>query len=534
MKSNKRNLLCLFIVSILSFFPNIWVSSAGLMEARNFVTAREMVRYHNWIIPTMNGNYRFEKPPLPTWITAFFMKIFNTTSNETVLRLPIAILGVILIFFIYYLVKIATRDESLAFISGLVSSTTFMIIKLSNENTWDMFSYGLMFMALTLIFKGLSNNSNKPFIFASLFISGSLLSKGPVPIYGMMLPFFIAYCITYRDQNFKRNLFKLVSSVFLGFVIASLWPITAYISQKDLFLSVMNKEANTWGSKHVESIFYYLDYIVYIGVWMLFVVASFIKPWAEKRCKDKKFFTFIFLWNIFAFILISLIKMKKKRYGVPLFILSPIMASQLIYYYSQKDWTSFFKKEKYFLKFHFVLMWIISIGVPVLFYIKGVYRDKVSLVYFVIICIIFLPIAFEFGRAILSKLTLKKGLIYSGLLMILVNIFVTWFIELEIRNGGHLTKHRYLSTLKSREEYKEPYYTFDNNKITNVWNVGRRIKTIEDITLLPDSITLIESKNKKDINKILGEYYIIDNNETYYKYDDDNDTINLYHLIKKD
>lgn len=40
------------------------------MEARNMVTAREMVHDGNWLVPTMNGDLRLEKPPLPTWLTA--------------------------------------------------------------------------------------------------------------------------------------------------------------------------------------------------------------------------------------------------------------------------------------------------------------------------------------------------------------------------------------------------------------------------------------------------------------------------------
>ena len=40
------------------------------MEARNFITARDMVTDGNRILTTMNGFPRYEKPPLPTWLVA--------------------------------------------------------------------------------------------------------------------------------------------------------------------------------------------------------------------------------------------------------------------------------------------------------------------------------------------------------------------------------------------------------------------------------------------------------------------------------
>ena len=58
------------ILCSITFFVNNRVVVPDIMESRNIVTAREMVYDGNWIVPTMNGDLRLEKPPLPTWITA--------------------------------------------------------------------------------------------------------------------------------------------------------------------------------------------------------------------------------------------------------------------------------------------------------------------------------------------------------------------------------------------------------------------------------------------------------------------------------
>ena len=526
----KIDLIYLFLVSLLSFFPNLWVDRANIMEARNFVAAREMVRDGNWIITTMNGNYRFEKPPFPTWVTAFFMKIFNTTSNEYILRLPIAILSVGLIFLIYFFVKIATNSHKLAFTSGLVSSTTFMLIKLGNDNTWDMFAYILIFGCITFIFRGLKENRVGDFVISGVFLGASLLSKGPVPLYGMLLPFTGAYILTYGSATLKKSWKKIVITMVVGGIIAVSWPLAALISQKELFLSIMNKELNTWTTKHTRGFFYYLDYLVYMGVWLVFAVASFYKTWAEKKSEDRKFFSFLLLWNIIILLLLSLIRMKKKRYGVPLFIVTPMMASNLINYYLNKNWPEILKKEKIMLKFHFMLMIIISLGIPVIFYLKGYRNGIISISYLIFIIISFGFFWHSFIKCFFERMSLKKGLFITGLLMIFINIFTTWFIERSIREGIR-TDYNYLSSLKSDDIYL-PIFTLKSDKIIDVWNVGKKIKKIEDSTKLPENFLFLGEINNTHLKDLLGSSYVIDGVETYYKYEDEDKIIYLY-TIKK-
>ncbi len=62
--------ICVFVLIIL--LPNLDTINVTIMEARNFITAREMVNEGNWILTTLNGEPRYQKPPLPTWITAVF------------------------------------------------------------------------------------------------------------------------------------------------------------------------------------------------------------------------------------------------------------------------------------------------------------------------------------------------------------------------------------------------------------------------------------------------------------------------------
>ncbi|MEG1338865.1 ArnT family glycosyltransferase, partial [Cetobacterium sp.] len=103
--SRNKKILLISLLSFVSFFSTLWIRSADLMESRNFISAREIVLNNEWFVTTLNGEYRFEKPPLPTWLTALVMKIFNNFSDEWLLRVPVALICLLLVFYIYKLVK---------------------------------------------------------------------------------------------------------------------------------------------------------------------------------------------------------------------------------------------------------------------------------------------------------------------------------------------------------------------------------------------------------------------------------------------
>ena len=67
---DKFNIFVLVAVAFFAFFVNNNSIQPDIMECRNIVTAREMVYDGHWIKTTLNGEPRFEKPPLPTWLAA--------------------------------------------------------------------------------------------------------------------------------------------------------------------------------------------------------------------------------------------------------------------------------------------------------------------------------------------------------------------------------------------------------------------------------------------------------------------------------
>ena len=76
----KKPIVSLSILLSFMLLTHLDIPNVTIMEARNFITAREMVQDNNWLLTTMNGEPRYQKPPLPTWLSATSGLIFGLNS----------------------------------------------------------------------------------------------------------------------------------------------------------------------------------------------------------------------------------------------------------------------------------------------------------------------------------------------------------------------------------------------------------------------------------------------------------------------
>lgn len=521
---DKKYSLLILVLSFISFFSNLWVKDADLMEARNLITAREMVESGNWLIPTLNGNLRFEKPPLPTWITAGIMKLFHNTTDEFLLRIPVAIISVILIFLIYYFVKILTEKSLYSFIASFISLTTFMLIKTGNENSWDMYSYAFAFGTVVFFVAGIKKERIKNFVVSGIFLACSILSKGPVALYGLIVPFIISYGYVYGIEKYKKNWKGILIILGIALFLSGIWPALMIMNYKDIFLNVMEKEKDTWTSKHTQGILFYLDYFIYMGIWIFFSAFGMIKKWSKERTEDKKFFDFVFLWNLLVLILLSLIKMKKKRYGIPIYITSSLIVASICNYYYQKGWNELKKSDRVLFYIQSTFIWLVSLGIPVFLFIGGYIKKDISLSYILVVLAVMIPFYCWMYITKNYRGRVKNIILGSGILMLIANNTTNWFIEREIRekNDKNIPK---ISMAKKNPIQWEVYS--ENFEIEDVWNIGKQIKKFDEKMLLKDKFVILEN-DELDMEKFKN-YFIVDK-KIFTR--GNNDTVKLFYLEK--
>ena len=370
LKNNPIVLIFLAGISIFLFHLN--VIPVTIMEARNFVTAREMITDGNWLLTTMNELPRYEKPPLPSWITALFGSVFGL-ENIAGLRLPTMLMAIFL-GYIGYLFSLKILDNKLhALINALILLSSFYIIVITIEAPWDIYTHGFMLTAIYFLYSFFDHPENKwkNSLLAGLFIGLSFMSKGPVSLYALLLPFLLAYGFVFKYKGFGayKKYIPLVVMILLAMVIGLWWFLYVRLADPNAFLAITKKETANWSSYNVRPFYYYWSFFIQSGIWTIPALISLIYPYLKNKVSDKKAYRLSFLWTIFSVILLSIIPEKKARYLVPVLIPLALNTGFYMEYVIRKFKSSFVQKEKIPVYFHFSLLGLIGIAYPIIAYL---------------------------------------------------------------------------------------------------------------------------------------------------------------------
>jgi len=336
------------------------------MEARNFVTAREMVDDGNWLFTTLNGEPRYQKPPLPTWLSAGMGTIFGTNSVWA-LRFPAALSCVVLILFFYEFLKKETENRKLALIGGLVLVTTYLVLFVGKRATWDIYCYSFSLIGVYYFYRTFKSEKNNflHFTLAGIFLGLSIISKGPTGFYVICAPFFLAYWIAHGFPKIKWT--GWIWMGFLTILIGFSWYGYIYVFDKETLIQTLEAESTARTNRNVRSPVRYLSFPIQMGVWAVFALVSLAFPYLKKKVEFPKSYVFFFWWTIICLILLSLIPSKKERYLFPLMIpLAATTGFYIQYLIQNQNWK---KWEKYLVKFSFGLVGLIGIFIPVILFL---------------------------------------------------------------------------------------------------------------------------------------------------------------------
>ena len=104
-------------------------------EARYAEIPREMLAYHQFIIPHLNGLMYFEKPPMAYWLVAGFMKLFG--YSEWAVRASVAVMGTLGCLATYITAGLLFNRRT-GILSALILSSALLYFLMSHFNTTDM------------------------------------------------------------------------------------------------------------------------------------------------------------------------------------------------------------------------------------------------------------------------------------------------------------------------------------------------------------------------------------------------------------
>ncbi|AIZ63962.1 hypothetical protein PK28_10180 [Hymenobacter sp. DG25B] len=331
-QSWRGQLLAVLVVCFFYFFLHLGVQEVGLMESRNFVAAREMAAGGSWLLPTMNGELRLAKPPLPTWAVAGMMRLIDFPRPDQLfwLRLPAAVMSTVLILFFWGLLRELTQlypgeaeaPGRTAWVGALVLASSLLMITVGRDAQWDIFSHSFMIGSLWLLVRA-SRTADRGVLWGAsgLLLGLSILSKGPVALYGVWLPFLICYyqprfggAVGRLRQEWSGLLFLVVVALIVGVS----WPWYVWQHVAPTALTVARTEVSSWQGRHVQPFWYYFNFPVFTGVWALVALAALVVPYARRRAGRYVPYALGFVWLLVSFFLLSAVPEKKERYMLPL------------------------------------------------------------------------------------------------------------------------------------------------------------------------------------------------------------------------
>ncbi|MCB9000540.1 MAG: glycosyltransferase family 39 protein [Bacteroidales bacterium] len=369
---NYKYELMLAIIAGLLLFSGLSKVEVNIMEARNFQTAREMVQNNEYLLTTLNAEPRYQKPPLPTWLTAISGSLFGFDSLYA-MRMPVAFITLLLVFAFYFLSKRMGFNPKSSFNNALILITSFYIFFAGRDNQWDIYTHSFMIVSIYFLWRLLQEDSHpvRNSLMSGLFLGFSFLSKGPISFYALLLPFIISYLIVYRIPVKRKGLSLLVVLVS-GLVIGASWYVYVRMNDPEYFRAIATHETSNWTNYEIKPFYYYWNFFIQSGLWTIPSLIALMYPYLKRRVANLKAYRFTLLWTVFSVVLLSLVPEKKVRYLVPTLIPLALTTGFYIDYLFKAFGSMKSKKESLLVYINYGILAFVGVAYPfvILFLLK--------------------------------------------------------------------------------------------------------------------------------------------------------------------
>jgi hypothetical protein len=417
----------------------------------------------------------------------------------------------------YLFSKKALNNKVHSFINGLIVITSLYVIAIVIEAPWDIFTHGFMLVAIYHLFQLFEKQNNyfKHTLFAGLFIGLSILCKGPISIYALLLPFLISYGIIYRFNDIKSKGFSFFSVVIIGLVVGGWWYLYVRMEDPSTFLQMTKTETSNWSSYNIRPFYYYWSFFVQSGIWTIPALISLLYPFLKSRVSHIKVYKFSLIWTILAVILLSIIPEKKTRYLMPVLIPLAINTGFYIEYLIRtfKDLNE--KKVTIPVHLSFGLIALIGILFPLIGFFFGPTLTGLVLLWYLLATLLLGTIG------VLMIINLKRK-VFKNVFYLSIGFFICAFISVIPMSGiERSSNYNSVSSLNEQNEQNRlKVYSLTSISPEYIWHYGSKISSIKkkDSTYdLPveNTFGLLTRTKDQTIDNYLSKIYEIKYSETF-------------------
>ncbi len=332
--------LMLIILCLAAFFVNNSALPVDSGEVKTIVTAREIIADGQWMMPTMNGELRLDKPPLAAWVASVVESIYPHDLSAQ--RIPAALMGVMWAMFFFGVARYMERRKGFAEIATVVFITCYNVIYFGRVVSRDIYAYAFMMAAMYFMMRLLydSRYFAKPHKWRWALLSGlmmglSFLSNGSVAFYSMLLPFLMVMTY-YRRPDMAGRWLPLALLIVVFLATFGWWYAYLFSSNPDAIKAALANEMKTWMGGHTRPWFYYWRFFSEMGIWAVFTLAALVLPYWNSRLRTKRLYITALSWLFLALLLLSIVPEKEMTDVIVLAPSCALVVACLIFYYIER------------------------------------------------------------------------------------------------------------------------------------------------------------------------------------------------------
>ncbi|PWG78664.1 hypothetical protein DDR33_20770 [Pararcticibacter amylolyticus] len=415
----------LLLIAIPAFFTNLGLLPLFADEPTRANVAMEMILTKNYSVPTIGGEYYYNKPPLYNWILAGLYALTGSYS-EFVTRLPAVVPMFLFAVTIFYAVAFFIRDKRVALLSGLAFLVNGrMLLYDSMLGHIDIFYSWLTFISFMSIFYFFRKKQWFLLFFVSYLITAvTFLSKGlpSIVFQGMTIIALLLY-----TRNFRRFFsWQHILSGIICLLIIGAYFFNYYHHNPDLkeYFHVIwdqSSQRTIARSGFIHSFGHLFtfpfEHLVHLLPVSLLVIFCLNKKFLKNVREDEfiKYISVVFLANIWVY---WLSPETRPRYLLMLYPLLFIVLSNGYYMFREQ----YPRLNTIFNKVLLMLAVLVTLAVPSVFFIK--FPQPVS---FVMLKVLVLLAACGFFTFLIYSLRQNKIVPFIALLL-MVRLAFSWFV----------------------------------------------------------------------------------------------------------
>ena len=307
-----KNVPLIFVAVVFGvnlFFPRfLWIQD----EARYGEVTREMVTNGSYMVPTLDGEFYPDKPPLYFWTLGLQSRLSGMNAFSFRLVTIFSLLGFAAAFFV-----LARRliGESRAVWAVLITLSSMLFLVAGNIIRMDVLLALLVVLSFDSFVRAVDGENPLRTYGGYGFGILAVMVKGPL---GIVFPLLGAMAYAFLEQG-KKGLarLKLLHGLGMCLGVAALWSGYLYLSGHRAYLEnvvmtqIWGRSVKSWS--HPEPVYFYaLVMLPLLMPWLPFL-------WDGVRLAPKKVKRVAACWFVPGLILISLISGKLFIYLLPVF-----------------------------------------------------------------------------------------------------------------------------------------------------------------------------------------------------------------------